>query len=59
MYTTKLLIIRKPKYKGKSTVINYPCIFNLSMKKGKTVTVNLPTPRIKSFKFYHTVCKFP
>ena len=55
----KITYFKKAKYKGKSTVINYPCIFNLSMKKGKTVTVNLPTPGIKSFRFYHTVCKFP
>ncbi len=55
----KITYFKKAKYKGKSTVINYPCIFNLSMKKGKTVTVNLPTPGIQSFRFYHTVCKFP
>lgn len=55
----KITYYKKAKYKGKSTVINYPCIFNLSMKKGKTVTVNLPTPGIRSFRFYHTVCKFP
>lgn len=55
----KITYFKKAKYKGKSTVINYPCIFNLSMKKGKTVSVNLPTPGIRSFRFYHTVCKFP
>ncbi len=55
----KITYYKKAKYKGKKTIINYPCIFNLSMKKGKTVTVNLPTPGIRSFKFYHTVCKFP
>ena len=55
----KITYYKKAKYKGKSTIINYPCIFNLSMKKGKTVAVNLPTPGIRSFRFYHTVCKFP
>ena len=55
----KITYYKKAKYKGKGTTINYPCIFNLCMKKGKTVTVNLPTPGIRSLKFYHTVCKFP
>ena len=55
----KITYYKKAKHKGKSTTINYPCIFNLCMKKGKTVSVNLPTPGIRSLKFYHTVCKFP
>ena len=55
----KITYYKKPNYKGKAYTVNYPCIFNLAMKKGKTVTVNLPTYGIQSFRFTVTVCKFP